>query len=170
MEQALIDRYERSLAQYASRLLGDPELARDVVQECFLRLVRERPSGSEHELRSWLFTVVRNLAFDQLRTRRRMTYEGNGESAELELAPSPDDLFEAREEQSRTLALLATLPKNQQEVLRLKFQGGLSYREISEVTKLSTSNVGYLIHVGLKALRAKLEADKVHAIVEGRSQ
>src|SRR5262245_6091657 len=127
MVRALIDRYERSLSQYASRLLGDPELARDVVQECFLRLVREHPEGGEGELRSWLYTVVRNLAFDQLRARRRMTTQGH---AEVEAAPSSEDLFEAREEQSRTLALLATLPKNQQEVLRLKFQAGLSYKEI----------------------------------------
>ena len=46
--------------------------------------------------------------------------------------------------------------QNQQEVLRLKFQHGLSYREISGVTELTVSHVGVLIHNGLKALRARL--------------
>ena len=85
------------------------------------------------------------------------------------VAPSPGELFEAREETSRTLEVLATLPKNQQEVLRLKFQGGLSYKEISAVTKLTTSNVGYLIHVGLKTLREKLALDKAAPMTAERS-
>jgi RNA polymerase sigma-70 factor (ECF subfamily) len=47
------------------------------------------------------------------------------------------------------------LPKNQQEVIRLKFQHGLSYKEISTVTNLSVTNVGFLIHTGLKVLRER---------------
>ena len=49
--------------------------------------------------------------------------------------------------------MLARLPENQQEVIRLKFQQGLSYKEISSVTGLSVTNVGFLIHTGLKRLR-----------------
>jgi RNA polymerase sigma-70 factor (ECF subfamily) len=48
------------------------------------------------------------------------------------------------------------LPANQQEVIRLKFQSGLSYREISRVTGLTVSHVGVLIHTGLKSIRIKL--------------
>ena len=50
-------------------------------------------------------------------------------------------------------ALLQRLPAAQQEVIRLKFQQSLSYREIARITELSESNVGYLIHMGIKALR-----------------
>ena len=56
------------------------------------------------------------------------------------------------------LRLLETLPSNQQEVIRLRFQNDFSYREISAVTDLSVSNVGFLIHTGLKAIRRKLNA------------
>ena len=70
--------------------------------------------------------------------------------------PEPDRHAEDRETTARALRLLAQLPENQQRVLRLKFEHGLSYREIGEATGLSPSNVGYLIHVGLKALRQKL--------------
>lgn len=62
----------------------------------------------------------------------------------------------AHEEQARARAELARLPANQQEVLVLRFQCGLSYKEIAEVTGLTVGYVGYLMHVGLKTLRDRL--------------
>ena len=72
--------------------------------------------------------------------------------------PEPSTVLEKKEELSRVLNILETLPPNQQEVIRLKFQNGLSYREIGEVTSLSVSNVGFLLHTGLKTVRQKLDA------------
>ncbi len=69
---------------------------------------------------------------------------------------SPDQLAERRDAARHVLRLLDDLPPNQQEVIRLKFQNSLSYREISTVTGLSVSNVGYLIHIGLKTIRRRL--------------
>ena len=54
------------------------------------------------------------------------------------------------------LDLLDALPPNQREVIRLKFQNGFSYQEISRISGHSVGNVGYLIHVGLKTLRGQL--------------
>ena len=45
-------------------------------------------------------------------------------------------------------------------MIRLKFQHGLSYKQIAEVTQLSVSNVGFLIHTGLKALRERLNPNE----------
>ena len=56
----------------------------------------------------------------------------------------------------RVTKLIGTLPPNQQEVLRLKFEHGMSYAEISRITQLSVSNVGYLLHVAIKSLGQKL--------------
>ena len=53
---------------------------------------------------------------------------------------------------------LACLPANQQEVVRLKFQEGMSYKQIAAITGLSVSNVGYLLHVAVNALRERLKA------------
>jgi RNA polymerase sigma-70 factor (ECF subfamily) len=52
------------------------------------------------------------------------------------------------------------LPRNQQECIRLKFQSGLSYKQISDVTNLTATNVGFLIHTGLKTLRQRLAAER----------
>ena len=53
--------------------------------------------------------------------------------------------------------LLADLPLNQREVVRLKFQNQLSYQEIAAVTSLSVGNVGFLLHTALKTLRSRLD-------------
>ena len=72
--------------------------------------------------------------------------------------PGPGAVLERKEAASRALDLLDSLPTNQQECIRLKFQGGLSYKEISKVTSHSVSYVGVLIHHGMKTLRAQLGA------------
>ena len=71
-------------------------------------------------------------------------------------APGPLEVVERREASTRVLDLVETLPPNQREVIRLKFQNGFSYQEISRISGLSVSNVGYLLHVGLKSLRHQL--------------
>ena len=63
----------------------------------------------------------------------------------------------AQQDSCQTLTkLLSALPAKQQEVIRLKFQQHLSYREIARCTKLSESNVGWLIHTGIKTLREQM--------------
>ena len=57
------------------------------------------------------------------------------------------------------------MPANQQEVVHLKFQSGLSYREISDVTGLSVSNVGFLLHTALARLREQVAAGASDAAV-----
>ncbi len=71
---------------------------------------------------------------------------------------APSEACDERESAGAMMDHLAKLPANQQEVVRLKFSGGLSYREISEVTGLSVTNVGFLLHTAIKALRQKVKA------------
>ncbi len=89
-----------------------------------------------------------------LTDRQAATQESRG--------PAPPDVLERKESESQVMTAVGTLPENQQEVIRLKFQHGLSYREISRVTKLSESNVGFLLHTGLKALRQTLGLSGAH--------
>ncbi len=69
---------------------------------------------------------------------------------------NPAEAAQREESHSEVMRFLDRLPPNQKEVIRLKFQGEMSYKEISEVTSLSVSNVGFLMHTGLKRLRQLL--------------
>ncbi len=155
--RSVLDQYEGPLLRYAARLTGDTDHARDVVQDTFLRLCeKDRPQVEDH-LAEWLFTVCRNRAFDLQRKERRIIPLTDADLATTPATdPSPAIAAEQRETATQILAALETLPANQQEVIRLKFQNDLSYREISRVTKLSESNVGFLIHTGIKTLRQRL--------------
>ena len=62
------------------------------------------------------------------------------------------------EQYAAVLQLIGRLPHNQQEVVRLKFQNGFSYQEISRITSLSVGNVGFILHTALKALRSEMTA------------
>ena len=74
---------------------------------------------------------------------------------------TPVKAAEVQDSFSQVLATMSSLPPKQQEALRLKFQHGLSYKEISRVTEDSIGNVGWLIHAGLKSLREKLATSEI---------
>lgn len=149
--------YEGPLLRYASRLLGDVDRARDVVQDTFLRLCREDPARLDGHLAQWLFTVCRNRALDVQRKEGRVQPLDERKLDEQPAsAPGPARLLERREDLQAVLTVMATLPASQQEVLRLKFQGGLTYQEIAGVTSLSVSHVGVLLHNAIKAIRERV--------------
>jgi RNA polymerase sigma-70 factor (ECF subfamily) len=158
--RAVVDRFSGPLTRYAQLITGDLEQARDVVQDTFIRFCDEKPERVDPYLAQWLFTVCRNRALDVQRKQSRMKplseVEMNSQ-ASLDLSPSAQ--AERRETDSEVLGHLARLPRNQQEVVRLKFQNGLSYREISEITQLSVSNVGFLMHTALKTLRQQMKPE-----------
>jgi len=153
---ALLRRFELPLLQYATRILGDRDRARDVVQETFVQLQRSDRRQTDSAPAKWLFTVCRNRALNICRKEKRMTYL---DEEILEQKPggelAPNEHIEQEEAKGFLLRIVATLPARQQEVLQLKFQNDLSYQEISEITKLSVSHVGVLIHTALKTLRAR---------------
>jgi RNA polymerase sigma factor (sigma-70 family) len=154
------EQFQAPLLRYATRLLNDPDRARDVVQDAFLRLVAQPPAEVEGHLAEWLFTVCRNRAFDLHRKEGRMKQFDEGAEARVVTAePRPGAALEAEETHAAILRLIDQLPPHQQEVIRLKFQNGFSYREISRITSLSVSNVGFLIHTAIKTLRREWLAE-----------
>jgi RNA polymerase sigma factor (sigma-70 family) len=158
-----VSRFERPLLAYAQRLTGDLDRARDVVQETFARLCTAPPgdvNGVNGHLAQWLYTVCRNAALDARRKERRtmsMTDAGDASVETMQSAASrPDEVAEAHDSTSQALRLLSRLPETQQEAIRLKFQHAMSYRQISAITGQSESNVGFLIHAGIKSLRGMM--------------
>lgn len=157
--RSILERHETALVRYAYRLTGDVEVARDVVQDTFLTLCRQGPGTVEDHVVPWLFRVCRNRAFDVMKTRHPDSPLTEIENRVRDGHDDPGDMLERKERLALILELLETLPRNQREVIALKFQNGLSYKEISSVTSLSVTNVGFLIHTGLKTIKERLSVE-----------
>lgn len=157
-----VERHQAPLLRYATRLLGgDAEGARDVVQDTFVRLMAQPPEQIDGHVVEWLFTVCRNRTLDVLRKDGRMKRFAEGQEERLIAAgPKPGRELERAETREAVRQLIDRLPPNQQEVIRLKFQNGFSYREISRITELSVTNVGFLIHTAVSRLRREMAAAK----------
>ncbi len=159
--QATVQEHQAALTRYAARLLGDPDRARDVVQDTFVRLLAQPRQQLDGHVVEWLFTVCRHRALDILRKEGRMKRFEEGEAERVATAdPRPGRTLEAAETNAEILRLIGPLPPNQQEVIRLKFQNGFSYKEISRITALSVTNVGFLIHTAVTRLRREFAAQQ----------
>jgi RNA polymerase sigma factor (sigma-70 family) len=153
--------HQAPLTRYAAKLLGDPDRARDVVQDTFVKLLAQPRAAVEGHLAEWLYTVCRHRALDVLRKEGRMKRFEDGEAERVTAhEPRPGHAVEAAETQATLLQLIGQLPPNQQEVVRLKFQNGFSYKEISRITALSVSNVGFIIHTAVARLRTEFAAQR----------
>ncbi|MBC8372750.1 MAG: sigma-70 family RNA polymerase sigma factor [Planctomycetes bacterium] len=156
--RAVMDRHEGPLLRYAARILGDLERGRDVVQEAFLKLWKSDRFGVDDNVAQWLFAVCRNGAVDVLRKEKRMIGLSD-EFQKTQPAPGsgPQAIAEKLEAAGQVKVAVSQLPENQQEVLRLKFQNGFTYKQIARITGLSVSGVGFHIHTAMQALRRKFK-------------
>ena len=154
-----LDRYERVLVSYAREITGDLESARDAVQETFLRLSRQDVVALEPRLRPWLFLVCRNCALDHRRKVVRFVAAPVEEADQVGEEVPPDVRAIAEEEASRLRGLVARLPRQQRELIKLKFEAGLSYKEMAEALKTSVSSVGVQLHEAIKTLRRQWRHD-----------
>lgn len=148
------------LTRYAYSLCRDAELARDAVQETFFRLCREDYRELRDKLVPWLFRVCRSRVLDSHRKEGRMSALDEATTARTaSREASPAASAETSEATGIVLGMLDHLPPRQREVVRLKFQNGLSYKEIAEIMEISVSNVGFHLNAALKSLRQRLRAD-----------
>ena len=154
--ESLYAAQESGLLIYAQKLVNHAETAQDLVQEAFLRL--HANFDSVRQPQAWLYRTVHNLAVNHIRKSHKIVPLITPEAEQPEVPdnkPLPDEYLERMEAIGRTRLCLEKLPSRSREVIRLKFEEGLSYKEISERTSLSVSNVGYLLHHTLKHLAAQ---------------
>jgi len=159
VEQAMRE-FESPLIAYAATILNDTDTARDVVQDTFIRLCQQDIAKVQASLKSWLFTVCRNRSLDILRKEKRIKPLDDIRWKKV-AGPGlqPDETADHEERLNQLMGYLSRLSANQREVILLKFQQGLSYQEIGKITGLTTGNIGFLIHTGLKRLRDLLPDD-----------
>jgi RNA polymerase sigma-70 factor (ECF subfamily) len=155
--EAVLERYERPLLRYVCRMTGDVELARDVVQDTFLKLCKADRESIEDRLAAWLYTVCRNRALDVLKKEGRMGRLSDSRvAAEPSTARGPGEMAALSEVHDLIIEVLEELSEEQREAFRLKFQDQLTYREISQVLGISLGSVSKLISTALGTIRDRL--------------
>lgn len=152
--------HESALIGYATTILHSVDRARDVVQDTFIRLCQQNPDKVRENLKSWLYTVCRNRALDVLRKDKHTEPMDEIRFSKVAgVTAAPDESADQEERLAQVMKILQRLSDNQREVILLKFQQGLTYQEIEKVTGLTSGNIGFLIHTGLKRVRELLPDD-----------
>ena len=152
---------ESALLSYALRLTGERAIAEDIVQDAFMKLHAQ--FEQVREPRRWLYRTVHNLALNQRRDERKIvSLEAQGASGATSQGdtsdpdPLPDEQIIRWEGIGLVRLSVAGLDERSRELIHLKFDENLSYKQISERTGLTVSHVGYLLHHALKAVAAEL--------------
>ena len=151
---ALFEAEESRILGFAIGLVGRRAVAEELVQETFVRLhqVWEQVENP----RAWLYRSLRNLAANHLRDRREETELDEERDSNPGEDALPDEVLGRIEAVGTMHLLLADMPKEDRDLIHLKYQEGLKYREISERTGLSIGNVGFRLHHLLKGLAVGL--------------
>ena len=133
------------------RFTNDRDLALDVLQDTFLYFMKKFPGFQlTCPLRSFLYPVVKNLSLTALRKARRCQSDGS-DLDELELLPATPVVGEA--ELDELAVVLNCLPREQREVLLLRFVNGLSLNEIADAMEIPLGTVKSRLHIALDRLR-----------------
>ncbi len=157
---------ESPLLSYALRLLGERSVAEDVVQDAFMKLHAQ--FESVREPRRWLYRTVHNQSLNHRRQAAKTisldlpVNDGSPPPPDAtDPQPLPDELIARLEGVGQVRLSLETLDARSRELIRLKFNEDLSYKEISARTGLKTGHVGYLLHHALKNIADELARNGV---------
>lgn len=160
----LVERHQNTVIGTVAKMLGNPSDAEDISQQVFLRIWRNaRRYRPEARFTTYLFTITRNLVFNETRRRRRkkeVSADEREENPHHQIQDSPDrrpdaELLQA-ELQAAVDAAIAALPESQRMAVVLRRYEQLSYEEIAGVLGLSTSAVKSLLFRARSALRESL--------------
>lgn len=143
----LVRAHQDSLYGWALSLVKDPDLAEDITQATFITAYEKLSIFRGGSLRAWLFTIARNRSFDELRRQKRhpalsldSTPDGEDEHDLLSFLPGqdlrPEEIYEANELAIAIEHLVARLPGQFQQALRLVDIHEMDYQEAAEVLGL----------------------------------
>lgn len=156
--EAAFNSHQESLFRYVNRLVGDSDLASDVVQESFVRLL-DNPLPDD-EVRRWLFTVATNLVRDdaRMRTRRQRLLTNKYTTSDLSSDPEiqPDAGAVRSERIAAVRAALAQLSDRDRQMLLMR-EEGFRYSEIAKVIDVAPGSVGTLLARALRRFAAAVD-------------
>jgi RNA polymerase sigma-70 factor, ECF subfamily len=164
----LIEQYQHRLLRYLVYLSGNRELAEDLFQETWIRVLeRGHQYDGKHEFSTWLYAVARNLTIDYMRKKSPVSLDGLMEDEERAARPSqlePADtgpvaweVVQQHEQAERISAALVSIPAEYRETVVLRFQEGLALEEIATVTGARLGTVKSRLYRGLNLLMARLK-------------
>jgi RNA polymerase sigma-70 factor, ECF subfamily len=160
----LIEQYQHRLLRYLVYLAGNRELAEDLFQETWIRVLeRGHQYDGRHEFSTWLYAVARNLTIDYLRRKSPISLDGLAEDEDhapvepADTRPLAWEVVAQHEQAERIRAALVGIPVEYRETVVLRFQEGLALEEIATVTGAKLGTVKSRLYRGLNMLMSRLE-------------
>jgi RNA polymerase sigma-70 factor (ECF subfamily) len=164
----LIEQYQHRLLRYLVYLTSSRDLAEDLFQETWIRVLeRGHQFDERYAFSTWLFTIARNLVIDHMRRKQPASLDGllkdndNDHEAPIDIEatgqPSAFDMSCRREQNERIAAGMEHLPAEYREALVLRFQEGMSLEEIATVASVPLGTVKSRLYRGLSALEPWLK-------------
>lgn len=166
--EVLYDRYSRVVFSFGLRIVGDPQLAEELLQEVFFRAWQQGGSfrSSKGSFITWLLSITHNMAIDEVRKRRRRPQKADSEDPDLMLASVPDTGLDVEEEvwlgalRDTIDGAMASLPAAQREAIELAYFRGLTQREIAEQLGEPLGTIKTRMRLGMQKLRDQLEGNQ----------
>jgi RNA polymerase sigma-70 factor, ECF subfamily len=153
----LVERYHVPLLAYLYRLLGGrQQLAEDLVQESFLRLLKPSGYRQERPFKPWLYAIATNLARDYFKSasaKQQVLAEVEDGHLLFDNAPGPEEVVLATEENQIIAAAIGQLGDEYRSALLLRFYQGMSLQEIAETLHIPVGTVKSRLSVGTHRLR-----------------
>jgi RNA polymerase sigma-70 factor (ECF subfamily) len=164
----LIEQYQHRLLRYLIYLSGNRELAEDLFQETWIRVLeRGHQYDGRHEFSTWLYAVARNLTIDYLRKKSPVSLDGMidglaGDERHASFEPADTrpmawEVVQQQEQEERISAALVSIPAEYREAIVLRFQDELALEEIAAVTSAPLGTVKSRLYRGLNMLMSRLK-------------
>jgi len=162
--ELLYERYSRAVYSFSLRIVGDVQVAEEILQEVFVRAWQQGGSfqSTRGTLITWLLSITHNLSIDEVRRRKRRPQKAESAEPETILAALPDEGLDVEEEvwlSSLRVSIqdaLQQLPVAQREAIELAYFQGLTQREIADTLGEPLGTIKTRMRLGMLKLREQL--------------
>ncbi|WNB91382.1 sigma-70 family RNA polymerase sigma factor [Bacillus sp. NEB1478] len=153
--ERLYDRYEKLLFSFSYKMLKQPELAEEAVQDVFMKLWRKKGIYAEEKgkFSSWLLTVTRNACIDLIRKQNKNEVEILERDIDYERSESVEETVTWNEEREVLKEAVSTLNEEQQDIVEMFYFKGYSQSDIADKKQLPIGTVKGRIRLALKHLK-----------------
>lgn len=167
--EVLYDRYSRVVFSFALRIVGNRELAEELLQEAFFRAWQQGAAfqSSRGSFVTWLLSITHNLAIDEVRKLRRRPQKADSEDPAALLDSMPDNAEDIEETvwlgalRETIRRAMEQLPPPQRQAIEMAYFSGLTQREIADALGEPLGTIKTRMRLGFQKLREALEGSEV---------